>query len=70
MSPAIPDLRCRCGFDRAHPMVEKEPKYSLLGWLVMMLGATPRPVQVAYRCTRCGRSLGTTRDPEILKNLV
>jgi len=32
-----------------------------------MLGFTPRPHHVVYRCTICRKSLGTTRDPAILE---
>lgn len=33
-----------------------------------MLGITPRPDRIVFRCRRCEKSLGISRDPELLKN--
>jgi len=32
-----------------------------------MLGITPRPDRIVFRCRRCEKSLGVSRDPELLK---
>lgn len=58
---------CRCGHDKNHPMVHPEPKYTFGGWLLLMLGATPKPIYAIIQCSRCNQVLGMTRDPKILK---
>ncbi len=60
---------CRCGHTRSHPMVQPDPKYSLWGWLLLGLGATPRPIRVEYRCVRCQALFGATTDPAVLKKI-
>lgn len=57
---------CRCGFDRTHPMIHPEPKYSFVGWLLLLCGATPKPLHAVYRCSRCQQIVGLTKDPKVL----
>jgi hypothetical protein len=58
---------CPCGHDKNHQLVEEEPEYSLVGWLLLsMFGITPKPDHIVYRCTMCHKSVGVTRDPKIL----
>lgn len=59
---------CKCGYAKGHPAIEEEPEYTLWGWILLsMFGITPKPDHVVYRCTLCHKSVGTTRDPEVLK---
>lgn len=58
---------CACGYTRNHPHVQQEPQYSLWGWIMLsMFGVTPVPKYIDFRCIRCKRSLGTSRDPKLL----
>lgn len=58
---------CRCGYTKSDPHVVEEPEYTLWGWIVLsMFGITPKPDHIAYRCQICRRTLGTTRDPDVL----
>jgi hypothetical protein len=58
---------CPCGHTRGHPLVEEEPEYTLWGWLLLSLvGISPYPDHINYRCTICRKSLGVTRDPAVL----
>lgn len=66
MDPTFPNT-CRCGHDRSHPLVHPEPKYSVAGWMLLMLGATAKPLHAVYVCSRCQQVLGITRDPKILR---
>lgn len=61
------DRKCRCGHDITHPMVHPDPKYSLGGWFLLLLGATPTPTHAVYQCGRCMETLGITRDPKVLR---
>lgn len=60
---------CPCGYDRFAPLVYQNPVYGVLGWLALILGATPKPKRVEYRCSRCQYFFGYTIDPEILKKV-
>lgn len=62
------DRRCLCGHDRAHPEVAQDPEYTLWGWIQLsMLGITPLPERIVFRCRRCQKSLGVSRDPALLR---
>ena len=67
MAVTFPE-KCRCGYDLRNPMVETKEHYSGPGWVLLFMGATPLPVRVDYRCTRCEVVLGTTTDPKVLRN--
>jgi hypothetical protein len=62
---------CRCGHTKNHPMIIPEREYSLWGWVQLsILGLTPRPTAVVFRCGLCRESLGVTRDPKVLSGEV
>lgn len=64
---STPERKCRCGHTKEHPMVIPEREYTLWGWVQLsMLGLTPRPSAVIYRCGMCRQVLGSTRDPKVL----
>lgn len=59
--------KCACGHDRNHSEVQQEPEYTFIGWLMLsMLGMTPVPDRIAFRCIRCRQTLGFSRDPKLL----
>lgn len=66
-APAKPERTCRCGYAIGHPQVSPEPRYGFGGWLLLLLGATPKPRHAIFKCHRCGTVLGYTRDERILK---
>jgi hypothetical protein len=47
-------------------MVTAEPEYGARGWVLVLFGASARPVRVSYRCRRCTVVLGSTTDPAVL----
>lgn len=60
--------KCPCGHTRSHPEVQQEPEYTLWGWIQLsMLGITPLPDRIVFRCIRCKKSLGVSRDPALLR---
>lgn len=61
------ERRCPCGHTRQHAKVEASPKYKWTGWVLLMMGSTPTPASVLFRCTVCGRSLGASTDPAVLR---
>jgi hypothetical protein len=59
---------CHCGNRRGHPNVQEEPEYTTWGWIMLsMLGMTPRPHHIVFRCILCRADLGTSRDPKLLE---
>lgn len=59
--------RCKCGYDKRHPMVSAEPRYDAKGWFWLIMGATPDPVRVVFKCRRCDQVIDESDDPEELK---
>lgn len=60
-------ITCTCGFDKTHPAVSPHYKYSLWGWVLFGIGITPKPVELSYKCARCGTVIETVRDREALE---
>ena len=56
---------CGCGHAFDHHMVTAEGEYGVLGWLLMIIGATPTPVRIKYRCRRCDQVFLVTEDPAV-----
>jgi len=62
------ERKCPCGHTRNHPEVAQDAEYTLWGWIQLsMLGVTPLPDRIEFRCRRCGKSLGVSRDPALLR---
>lgn len=58
---------CHCGYHRDHPAIQEEPEYTTWGWIMLsMLGMTPRPDHISFRCMYCRKELGRSRDPKLL----
>lgn len=46
----------------------QDAEYTLWGWIQLsMLGITPLPDRIVFRCRRCSKSLGVSRDPALLR---
>jgi hypothetical protein len=68
MVTVMREKKCACGHTRGHPEVAQDPEYTLWGWIQLsMLGITPLPERIVFRCRRCGKSLGVSRDPALLR---
>jgi hypothetical protein len=37
-----------------------------MGWVLLIVGVTPQPRRVVFRCRRCDFVFGETRDPRVL----
>lgn len=58
---------CHCGHHWDDPAIQEEPEYTTWGWICLsMLGMTPRPDYIAFRCLYCRQELGRSRDPKLL----
>ena len=63
-----PPKLCHCGYAIGHPQIHEEPEYSTFGWLCLaVLGMTPRPSHIVFRCVLCRAELGVSRDPRRLE---
>lgn len=68
MVRSMRERKCPCGHTRSHPEVAQDAEYTLWGWIQLsMLGVTPLPDRIEFRCRRCGKSLGVSRDPALLR---
>jgi hypothetical protein len=68
--PAESFRTCRCGFHKHDLHVVPHCKYKWHAILRLLLGATAYPWQVRYVCERCGETIETTSDIEVLKTHV
>jgi len=58
---------CHCGHEIGAPAIQEEPEYTTWGWIMLsMLGMTPRPHYISFRCLYCRKELGQSRDPKLL----
>jgi hypothetical protein len=68
MVTVMRERTCACGHTRGHPEVAQDAEYTLWGWIQLsMLGITPLPDRIVFRCRRCQKSLGVSRDPALLR---
>ena len=58
--------RCHCGYGRGHHFVSEEAEYTTMGWALLIIGVTPQPTRVVFRCRRCDFVFGQTTDPRVL----
>lgn len=61
-----PTALCVCGYRRGHHFVSEEAEYTIMGWVLLIIGVTPQPIRVIFRCRRCDFVFGETRDRRIL----
>ncbi len=57
---------CRCGHTRDHKKVTAETEHGVLGYVRLMIGGTPMPKRVHFRCRDCGQVIETSEDPAVL----
>ena len=60
-------LTCRCGFARDHYMVTPEAKHTFLGWCLISLGISSKPIEMRFRCRRCSQVIEVSTDPRDLR---
>lgn len=46
--------RCRCGYDKRHPMVRPVKRYGVTGAMLLMMGYTALPRRIDITCPTCG----------------
>lgn len=52
-------------------MVAQEPQYSFWGWILLaVLGISAKPDHIAFRCTKCGAKLATSRDKALIERQI
>ncbi len=66
---AAPRPACKCGYDRDHLMVSREPRYGVWkGFWVMFMGVSMLPYRVDFRCRVCLQVFDATTDPAVMKD--
>jgi hypothetical protein len=63
----MPPKTCRCGHDRNHKMVTAESVHGPLGYLRLMIGGTPVPKRVKFRCRTCGEIFEESSDYDVCR---
>jgi hypothetical protein len=56
---------CRCGHGRDHKMVTAESEHGALGYLRLIIGGTPVPRKVKFRCRQCGQLFDESVDYDV-----
>jgi len=47
-------------------MVNVKTRYSKIGWLMLSLAYSAKPLEVVFQCQKCGEIIDTSSDPELL----
>lgn len=67
MAKNASDRTCHCGHRVGHAAIVEEPEYGTLGWILLSLvGITPRPDHISFRCMYCREEIATSRSPQLL----
>ncbi len=48
-------------------MVSAEVDHGVLGWMQMIIGATPVPSRIRFQCRDCGKVFDETTDIDVRK---
>jgi len=48
-------------------MVTAETQYGLLGYVRLLIGGTPTPTRIRYRCRVCNQVFDETVDKQVLE---
>ncbi len=64
---APPRPTCRCGHDRYHHATRPDFTHGALAWLAFFTGVSATPKAIRFRCSACGETFETTRDPAVLR---
>jgi hypothetical protein len=57
--------RCRCGHDRDNKFVTADAIHGPLGYLRLMIGGTPTPKKVTFRCTKCNQVFDESEERSV-----
>jgi hypothetical protein len=60
-------MPAECAHHRDDPSAIAEPTFSLMGDFSHAIGMSARPVNVSFRCRRCGKIFETTNDKKVLR---
>jgi len=58
--------RCRCGHTKDHKKVSPESIHGVFGYLRLMIGGTPVPRMIRFRCRDCDQVIEESTDPRVL----
>jgi hypothetical protein len=47
-------------------MVSAEAEYGVLGYVRLLIGGTPMPTRLRFRCRVCQKVIEESTDPEVL----
>jgi uncharacterized membrane protein YphA (DoxX/SURF4 family) len=65
VGPELEEVKmCSCGHDRNHVLVSPRPRYSLMGWIMLLMGTRVTPAEVQYQCRKCDEVFDRSRDLE------
>ena len=57
-----PTRVCRCGHGVDHPRVSVETEHGVLGSFRLIMGGTPVPKKIRWRCRVCNQLLGESEE--------
>jgi hypothetical protein len=59
--------KCACGNTVDDPVIAVKTRYSKLGWIMLSLAFSAKPLEVVYQCQTCGEIIERSTDPVILE---
>jgi hypothetical protein len=65
--PTEVTIACGCNRTPSDERVLQEPNYGFFANLTLLFGVTAAPRAIDFRCLACGKHIGSTSDPELLR---
>lgn len=61
---------CKCGHGRKHKRVSVDAEHSVLGYVRLIIGGTPVPKRVKFRCLECGQVFDESAEREVCEQFM
>jgi hypothetical protein len=59
--------RCRCGFTIEDPMITPKARYNKMGYAILSIAFSAKPVEIIFQCQNCGDILKRSKEYDIIE---
>lgn len=65
--PTEVTVACGCNRTPSDERILQEPSYGFFANLTLLFGVTAAPRSIDFRCLACGKVIGSSSDPELIR---